>query len=58
MKAITQDRFGSAEVLTLADGPMPELRPTDLLVCVRAAGVNRADILHREERRKSAARPR
>jgi len=48
MKAITQDRFGSAEVLTFADVPMPELRPTDLLVRVRAAGVNRADILQRE----------
>lgn len=48
MKAIIQDRFGPAGVLTLADVPMPEMRPTDLLVRVHAAGVNRADILQRE----------
>lgn len=48
MKAIVQDRFGPAEVLHLAEQPMPEIRPSDLLVRVRAAGVNRADILQRE----------
>lgn len=47
MKAIVQDRFGPAEVLTSVDVPMPELRADDLLVRVRAAGVNRADILQR-----------
>ncbi|KAA0693299.1 hypothetical protein DTW90_25950 [Neorhizobium sp. P12A] len=48
MKAIIFDDFGSANVLRLADVPMPEVRPEDLLVKVMAAGVNRADLLQRE----------
>ena len=48
MRAIVQDGFGGADVLRPADVPMPELRPNDLLVRVRAAGVNRADILQRD----------
>ncbi|MDR6817035.1 NADPH2:quinone reductase [Neorhizobium sp. 2083] len=48
MKAIVFDDFGTADVLRLADVPMPEMRPDDLLVKVMAAGVNRADLLQRE----------
>lgn len=48
MKAIVFDDFGSADVLRLADVPIPEVRPDDLLVKVMAAGVNRADLLQRE----------
>jgi NADPH2:quinone reductase len=48
MRAVILDRFGPAEVLHTAEVPMPEVRPTDLLVRVGAAGVNRADILQRE----------
>lgn len=48
MKAIIFDDFGSADVLRLADVPMPDVRPDDLLVKVMAAGVNRADLLQRE----------
>ncbi|EPR44228.1 NAD(P)H quinone oxidoreductase, PIG3 family [Desulfovibrio sp. X2] len=48
MKAIVMDRFGPADVLRLADVAEPELRENDLLVRVRAAGVNRADILQRQ----------
>lgn len=48
MKAIIFDGFGGADVLRLADAPMPELRPDDLLIKVMAAGVNRADLLQRE----------
>ncbi|MDE1918459.1 MAG: NAD(P)H-quinone oxidoreductase [Sphingomonadales bacterium] len=48
MKAVVQDSFGPAEVLHSAQVPMPEIRASDLLVRVRAAGVNRADILQRE----------
>ncbi|THV12696.1 NAD(P)H-quinone oxidoreductase [Rhizobium rhizophilum] len=48
MKAIIFDDFGGADVLHLADAPMPELRPDDLLIKVMAAGVNRADLLQRE----------
>lgn len=47
MKAITFSSFGEADVLELHDAPAPELRPTDLLVRVHAAGVNRADLTHR-----------
>ncbi|MDR6955107.1 NADPH2:quinone reductase [Ancylobacter sp. 3268] len=48
MKAVTFDDFGAADVLRLADVPMPEPRPGDLLVKVHAAGVNRADLLQRQ----------
>ena len=48
MKAIIFDNFGSADVLRLADVPMPDVRADDLLVKVMAAGVNRADLLQRE----------
>lgn len=47
MKAITFDRFGEAGVLKLNTVPEPVLRPDDLLVRTRAAGVNRADLTHR-----------
>ncbi|MGF6773534.1 NADPH2:quinone reductase [Paraburkholderia sp. GAS199] len=47
MKAITFDEFGDADVLQLNDAPAPDVRPTDLLVRVHAAGVNRADLTHR-----------
>jgi len=47
MKGIVYDSFGPAEVLHVADVPEPKMRPTDLLVRVKAAGVNRADILQR-----------
>lgn len=48
MKAITFDDFSPADVLRLAEVPMPEVRPGDLLVKVHAAGVNRADLLQRQ----------
>lgn len=47
MKAITFQNFGGPDVLQLSDVPAPETRPTDLLVRVHAAGVNRADLTHR-----------
>lgn len=47
MKAIKFDQFGAADVLQIQDVPDPELRPTDLLVKVAAAGINRADISFR-----------
>lgn len=43
MKAVCYDRFGSADVLTLDDLPMPEAGPGQLLVKVAAAGVNPID---------------
>ncbi|WP_369807067.1 NAD(P)H-quinone oxidoreductase [Ancylobacter radicis] len=42
------DDFGEADALRLTEVPMPEVRPGDLLVKVRAAGVNRADLLQRQ----------
>lgn len=48
MKAIVFDTFGPADVLRLAEAPMPQPRPGDLLVQVHAAGVNRADLLQRQ----------
>ena len=47
MKAITFAAFGDADVLELTDVAAPQVRPTDLLVRVYAAGVNRADLTHR-----------
>lgn len=44
MKAIQFDRFGDADVLQVRDVPDPQLRPTDILVRVAGASVNRADI--------------
>ncbi|MFK3736965.1 NAD(P)H-quinone oxidoreductase [Massilia sp. TN1-12] len=47
MKAIIFDQFGTADVLRIGEVPEPALRPHDLLVRTRAAGVNRADLTHR-----------
>lgn len=40
MKAIVQDRYGSADVLALQDIDVPEVGDHDVLVRVRAAGVD------------------
>lgn len=47
MKAIVFEQFGAADVLRIGEVPAPLLRPHDLLVRTRAAGVNRADLTHR-----------
>lgn len=44
MKAIVRDRYGSPDVLELADVPKPVPGDDDVLVRVRAASVNRADL--------------
>jgi NADPH:quinone reductase-like Zn-dependent oxidoreductase len=41
MKAIVQDRYGSADVLRLEDVPRPEVEDDDVLLRVFAAGVDR-----------------
>jgi NADPH:quinone reductase-like Zn-dependent oxidoreductase len=43
MKAMVQDRYGSVEVLELRDIEMPAIGDQEVLVRVRAAGVNPAD---------------
>lgn len=47
-EGITFESFGAAEVLVLSKVSSPELRPTDLLIRNRAAGVNRADLNQRK----------
>lgn len=45
MRAVGQERFGTpSAVLTLREVPVPEVGPGDVLVQVRAAGVNPADV--------------
>jgi NADPH:quinone reductase-like Zn-dependent oxidoreductase len=43
MRAVLQDEFGDASVLRLAEIQRPEPIPTEILVRVRAAGVNPVD---------------
>jgi NADPH2:quinone reductase len=47
VKALRITRPGGPEVLEIADVPAPEPKADELLVRVRAAGVNRADLLQR-----------
>jgi NADPH:quinone reductase-like Zn-dependent oxidoreductase len=44
MKAITQDRYGPPEILRLAEIPVPELDDDRMLIRVKAASVNPADL--------------
>lgn len=50
MKAIQINRFGGPEILEPVDAPMPVPGPGEVLVAVRAAGVNFADVLMRADR--------
>lgn len=43
MRAVTQDAYGSADVLTMTDIPRPTPKSGDVLIRVKAAGVNMAD---------------
>jgi tumor protein p53-inducible protein 3 len=47
MRAVIVKSPGGPEMLQVAEVPDPQRRPGDLLVRVRAAGVNRADLLQR-----------
>lgn len=47
MKFIDTSQPGDADVLTLADGPVPVCGPGELLIQVHATGVNRPDVLQR-----------
>jgi putative PIG3 family NAD(P)H quinone oxidoreductase len=49
MKALRITKPGGPEVLAVVDAPMPEPKRDELLVHVRAAGVNRADTLQRRD---------
>lgn len=48
MKAVVISKPGPAEVLTVAERPGPEVGPSQVLIRVKAAGINRADLLQRE----------
>lgn len=48
VKAVVMDGFGGPEVLRHAETDEPELKPGTLLISVRAASLNRADILQRK----------
>ncbi len=48
MKAILVDKPGDESVLKLGDAPDPVVGPEDLLIKVRYAGVNRADLMQRQ----------
>jgi len=47
MRAIVCSAFGGPEVLTIGERPIPAIGPSDVLVRVAAAGVNRPDIMQR-----------
>ena len=47
MRTVVVSKFGGPEVLTLAERGRPEPLRGEVRVRVRAAGVNRADILQR-----------
>ena len=44
MRALIQDRYGGADVLELADVPVPAIHDGEVLVRVRAASLNAADL--------------
>lgn len=48
MRAVVFDQPGDESVLRVADVPAPPLGPRELRLRVRAAGVNRADLLQRQ----------
>ncbi len=48
MKAISIKRHGGVENLILGDAPIPNISPSQVLVEVHYAGVNRADVLQRK----------
>ena len=47
MKYIDTPKFGGPEVLSLAEGQIPDLSANEILIQVAAAGVNRPDIIQR-----------
>jgi NADPH2:quinone reductase len=48
MRYIEANGTGEPDILRLAAGPIPELKPDEVLIRVLAAGVNRPDVLQRK----------
>lgn len=49
MKALTFSTFGNSDVLEYADIPTPILKEDEILVEMRAIGLNFADVYRRKE---------
>ncbi len=58
MQALVIHRYGGPEVLSLEDRPEPAVGPRDVLIDVRAAGLNPIDFKLRERKAWPALRPR
>ncbi|MGA9724779.1 MAG: NAD(P)H-quinone oxidoreductase, partial [Candidatus Binatus sp.] len=48
MKAVIVEKPGDENALKIGEVPEPSIRPDEILIRVRAAGVNRADLLQRQ----------
>lgn len=48
MRYVALPSFGGPEVMTIARGPLPVLKPGEILVRVEASGVNRPDVAQRQ----------
>src|SRR5215470_6358159 len=48
MKAVIVEKPGDESVLKIGEIPDPSTKPDEILIRVRAAGLNRADILQRQ----------
>jgi tumor protein p53-inducible protein 3 len=48
MKAVIVEKPGDENVLKIGEVPDPSIKPAEILIRVRAAGLNRADILQRQ----------
>jgi NADPH2:quinone reductase len=53
MKAIQISRTGGPEVMQVVDLPVPQLKPNESIVQIKAAGVNFIDVYNREGRYKA-----
>ena len=47
MRAVAISQPGPADVLQIAERPMPQYKAGELLIKVHAAGINRPDVLQR-----------
>jgi len=56
MRAIMEETHGAPEVLRVSEHPIPEPAPGQVLIRVRAAGVNRADAPQRRTGRGAGYR--
>ncbi|WP_312900475.1 alcohol dehydrogenase catalytic domain-containing protein, partial [Chryseobacterium taichungense] len=48
MKAIVITKYGAPEVLQLKEYPTPKIDRDEVLIDVKAAGLNRSDVFQRE----------